>query len=462
MDFELKIVLVVWTIVAWTLIWIWFKMAGPFVPTTKLVTQSDIRPEAYRNCDPEPEKKREVTDTELETDALLPSSTLSPKDKDTQDLTEFPANTESTVELVQKLENDHLFYHQQINEFQQKFQTLTSIIEGFEQMDRENRSLKEEVESLTKTALEYEMMNAKKDEDQSHVLKCQQIKKDIEDLSAKPLKRVKSFTNLVSGTTEMDRLKAENLMLKSNLESIRQEKASAWQSIEFQQNQEILNLKATIQNQNEMLSSKMSELDRVKDENHCLTENLDSLKECLAEKLTNIDELQSQVLEGDNQISQIELRNDDLMKCIEVSLQTNQELKTLIQEMREERDTAILAGQNSERLADEQVAALSGALLTLQEAAMHSKEAGSFQNIAENLLKNGPAKTKAKETWIRNWLVKHGFKTPKPHKKSEHIQLLENTGFVMVESAKNLHEQAENVKIKGKELKKEAKKLSRQ
>jgi hypothetical protein len=150
------------------------------------------------------------------------------------------------------------------------------------------------------------------------------------------------------------------------------------------------------------------------------------------------------------------------MKCIEVSLQTNQELKTLIQEMREERDTAILAGQNSERLADEQVAALSGALLTLQEAAMHSKEAGSFQNIAENLLKNGPAKTKAKETWIRNWLVKHGFKTPKPHKKSEHIQLLENTGFVMVESAKNLHEQAENVKIKGKELKKEAKKLSRQ
>jgi hypothetical protein len=30
-------------------------------------------------------------------------------------------------------------------------------------MDRENRSLKEEVESLTKTALEYEMMNAKKD-----------------------------------------------------------------------------------------------------------------------------------------------------------------------------------------------------------------------------------------------------------------------------------------------------------
>jgi hypothetical protein len=163
MDFELKIVLVVWTIVAWTLIWIWFKMAGPFVPTTKLVTQSDIRPEAYRNCDPEPEKKREVTDTELETDALLPSSTLSPKDKDTQDLTEFPANTESTVELVQKLENDHLFYHQQINEFQQKFQTLTSIIEGFEQMDRENRSLKEEVESLTKTALEYEMMNAKKD-----------------------------------------------------------------------------------------------------------------------------------------------------------------------------------------------------------------------------------------------------------------------------------------------------------
>jgi hypothetical protein len=39
---------------------------------------------------------------------------------------------------------------------------------------------------------------------------------------------------------------------------------------------------------------------------------------------------------------------------------------------------------------------------------------------------------------------------------------MENTGLWMVESAQKLHEQAINVKVKGKELKKEAKRLSRQ
>jgi chromosome segregation ATPase len=265
---------------------------------------------------------------------------------------------------------------------------------------------------------------------------------------------VKGSTKPVSDTSRIDQLQAENRKLKSELESIRHEKESTWKSTEAQYLQEIQDLKAKIQIQNEMLSSKMmSELDRVKGENDILNANLDSLKDSLAEKLIDIDELKSQVLEAENQMSLTELRNDDLKKSITDSLQANQELIA-------DRDNAILTALNSAKLADEKVAALSEALSTLQEAATRSKEATSYENTAEHLLKDGPTKTKGNR--IGKWHVKHGFKTPKNHQESEQIKLMENTGLWMVESAQNLHEQAINVKVKGKQLKKEAKKLSRQ
>jgi hypothetical protein len=165
------------------------------------------------------------------------------------------------------------------------------------------------------------MKRCKKDEDRSRVLKCKQIKKDVQELSCETLKRVKGSTDSVSDTIEMNQLQAENRMLKSDLESVRHEKESTWQSTEYGNLQNIQHLNDTIQ----ILSSKMSELDRVKDENNSLTANLDSLKDSLAEKLTKIDELKSQVLEAENQMSLAALRNDDLKNSIADSLQANQE-----------------------------------------------------------------------------------------------------------------------------------------
>ena len=474
-DIVLSIVLAT---IAWIIVWLWRRMPKPpgvFEPDTQLVTKPDIKPEAYRNCDPDPKMKSDATVIEAmrkpETSAITPS-TLYPKDKDPSNPNHNPATI--TDEYVHQLESDHLFYQQQIGQFQQKFLALSSIIEGLEKMNEENRSLKEEVECLKQTIFEYdvkkvedqahllqskqlkndilalscnplkrvksftafesEMPNVKKDVDRSHLSKGKQIKKDIQDLSCRPLKRVKGSKKPVSDQSKINQLQAENRKLKSELESIRHEKESTWKSMESQYLQEIQDLKATIQIQNEMLSSKMmSELDRVNDENDTLNVNLDPLKDSLAGKLIDIDELKSQVLEAENQMSLTEIRNDDLKKSITDSLQANQELIV-------DRDNAILTALNSAKLADEKVAALSEALSTLQEAATHSKEATSYENTAEHLLKDGPTKTKG--NWIGKWLVKHGFKTPKHHQESEQIKLMENTGLWMVESAQNLHEQA--------------------
>ena len=119
----------------------------------------------------------------------------------------------------------------------------------------------------------------------------------------------------------MNQLQAENRMLKYDLESVRHEKESTSESTEYGNLQDIQHLKDTIQ----ILSSKMSELDSVKDENNSLTDNLDSLKDSLAEKLIDIDELKSQVLEAENQMSLAAFGNDYLKNSIADSLQGNQE-----------------------------------------------------------------------------------------------------------------------------------------
>jgi chromosome segregation ATPase len=229
------------------------------------------------------------------------------------------------------------------------------------------------------------------------------------------MRRAKGSTKPVSDTSRINQLQAENRKLKSELESIRHEKESTWQSTESQYLQEIQDLKATIRIQNEMLSSRMSELDRVKDENDSLNANLDSLKDSLVEKQTDIDELKSQVLVAENQMSLTELRHDDLKKSITDSLQANQELKALNQELIADRDNADLTALNSAQLADEQVAALSEALSTLQEAVSHSKEATSYENTAEHLRKDGPTKTKG--NWMESGLPITASRNQNPIKK---------------------------------------------
>jgi hypothetical protein len=54
---------------------------------------------------------------------------------------------------------------------------------------------------------------------------------------------------------------------------------------------EVANLKAKMENQNETLSSKMSKLERINDENGLLNANLKSVKDTSGRKITKNDEL---------------------------------------------------------------------------------------------------------------------------------------------------------------------------
>lgn len=63
-----------------------------------------------------------------------------------------------------------------------------------------------------------------------------------------------------------------------------------------------------------------------------------------------------------------------------------------------------------------------------------------------------------KGTWIGKLFVKP--KTQKSQNEDGYINLPETTGLTMVETDKNLHDHADNIKARGKALKKKTKTLS--
>ena len=487
----LGIVLV--TIVS-TIVWIWFLMNEPLKPITKQLPKPEIKLESYRNSDPEPEVENDVTGIEMirkpETAATL-SNTLSSKDKDSTGCGHHsPANLKINEDYIQKLEKDHLFYQHQIGQFQKQFQDLNAIIKGFEEMGEENRRLKEKVNSLQRIVSEYRMMDVKKDADQTHLL-IDQLKVESYDLKKKyqqtclendelKLKLVAARDSTLKELILNRDLQSNLAQLKEKLsscefavdeikneQSVLREKASMWQSNESQHLQE---LKATIQTQNEMLSSKMSELDLAKEENNLLMSDLNSLKYEIAEKLIEMNELSSKLSEQENQTLISEFNNDDLKKKIKDSHKIIQNLQTVNQELRDDREAAILSArlsaQNAEKLPDDQVDALSKTVSALQEAVNHVIYAATSENTTEDLQKTGPkveqAAPASKATGIERWLIKHRLKTHKTQQESELIKLRESKGEVMIETSKKLKEQAKYLKEKGKALKKEAKKLPRQ
>jgi hypothetical protein len=168
---------------AWTILWVWVKMTEPFQPRTKLVPSLEFQPEAYRNSDPEPEMKSDISGVELQkpdTGAIILPT---------------PANTQITEEQVQKLESDHLFYQEQIGQFRKKFQNLSSIMEGFEEMDKENRLLKENASTWVTTESE--------------------LRQEVFDLTAE-IKR--KDQQLESKMSELEVMKAEVDSIQTTLE----------------------------------------------------------------------------------------------------------------------------------------------------------------------------------------------------------------------------------------------------
>lgn len=55
---------------------------------------------------------------------------------------------------MRNLENDHQYFKNQIGIFQQRYQNLSAVVQGFEEVVQENEMLKEVVKSLNETVAE--------------------------------------------------------------------------------------------------------------------------------------------------------------------------------------------------------------------------------------------------------------------------------------------------------------------
>jgi chromosome segregation ATPase len=212
---------------------------------------------------------------------------------------------------------------------------------------------------------------------------------------------------------------AEKILFQSEIAQLKTE-LSAYKS----QTEELKNDNAAMRFE---ASSKTSELDRLKEENHLVMANSNSFEERLVEKLCEIDQLTSYMIELENEISllkfndseaklkneELKLENDELKKDVAYSRKAVAELQTKYQQLRDTRKSAMLSPEKSHQLAEGQVAALSEALTALQDAMTPTKEATADSDI-------GSAKReKIKKTMFTQMalglesLIKHGSLTKK-------------------------------------------------
>ncbi len=270
--------------------------------------------------------------------------------------------------------------------------------------------------------------------------------------------------------TNVTELKKQISAFKSQIDALKKEKsaqlynASTWAATESQLQNEIVNLKVTLQTQNETLSLTTSELERIKHDDSFLNLSLESVKAMLAEKLTENNDLtiRNSDLESDNFL--LELNNDNLKKEAEDCRIKLERMERVNQDLWDTREAVLQSAQKSEKLAEEQVEALSEALAALQEAIKHTKEAAKATKTEHESMNSRATKTEAADqkkdnTWIKKLIAK--CKTRESQYEDGYANLLETTGLNMVERAKKLQRQADNIKAKGKALKKKAQALSR-
>ena len=343
----------------------------------------------------------------------------------------YKMTTTIIEDYVKKLENDQNFLKQQIDQFQEQFQDLTVTTQGFETMKQENERLNEEVKLLQKTISDYEidrqLSELLKRETFEHQYKLQskRIKSTLQSLEPKPLLSAPQAVNFVQQQYNMTRKAkcdleiAEKILFQSEIAQLKTE-LSAYKS----QTEELKNDNAAMRFE---ASSKTSELDRLKEENHLVMANSNSFEERLVEKLCEIDQLTSYMIELENEISllkfndseaklkneELKLENDELKKDVAYSRKAVAELQTKYQQLRDTRKSAMLSPEKSHQLAEGQVAALSEALTALQDAMTPTKEATADSDI-------GSAKReKIKKTMFTQMalglesLIKHGSLTKK-------------------------------------------------
>jgi hypothetical protein len=262
----------------------------------------------------------------------------------------------------------------------------------------------------------------------------------------------------------LTQLKTELTTFKSQINELKKEKsvllynASKWEATKSELKIEIINLKAKMQTENEIILTKMKEIERLKAENLYLKPCLANLRESLAKKSVENDEYVTRYCDLLSEISLLEVTNDNLMKEFEDSRKELERIKREYQDLWETREAVLQSAQKSEKLAKEQVEDLSEALDALREATEQTKDAAKARKAERESMNSGATKTKAGKkkgtTWIKELFAKTYRKS---QYEDEYANLLETTGSKMVERAKELQDQANNIKSKGKALRKKAK-----
>ena len=204
--------------VGWNIVWLLIEMTVPVEPRTVPVTNPEFQPDS----DPKPEMKSE----RIEMMRKPPGATLAtpPKDEDTENSNPSPAETKITEDRVQKIETDHLFYQEQIDGFKKKFQNLSSTIEGFEEMDQENRLLKEKVSTWVTTESELRRENSYlkaeiKKKDQELEMMTAEVDSINTTIAKRFFEKLDSYVDRVS--PRISQLESEKSLLQSTLDDLR-------------------------------------------------------------------------------------------------------------------------------------------------------------------------------------------------------------------------------------------------
>jgi len=363
---------------------------------------------------------------------------------------------EATLESTQKANK---FAAQKVEDIHNSKQELKLALEKNLVLTSLNNQLQDEITEMKRTM---EQMRA----DFGRISEA----RDATFLSAKEAKKLADDQADVNGLlqTTATQLKGEITEFESQINDLKKEKsvqlfnASTWAATESQLRNEIVNLKATIQTQNETLASMLSELELMDDKNELLNLRLESVKALLAEKLTENNNLTNRNLELESDKSLLELNNDTLKMEAEDSRIELERIEEENEQLWETREAVLQMARKSEKLAEEKVEAISEALTALQEAVKYTEEAAKTTKTERESLNSGATKTEAepkKGTWIGKLFAKR--KIPKSHYKDGYANLLETTGLNMVERAKNLQDHAKKIKAKGKALKMKAQALSR-
>jgi len=369
-------------------------------------------------------------------------------------LEEKEATLESTLQdkkvADQKVEEIHKL---QLELAQKKILALTSINE---QLQTEFTEMKRTTEVI-KT--EFRHVSEERDAAYVFVEKATKVAKESAQLADE-----RKFANDLL-QSNIAQLQTQLTAFESQIDELKKEKAvqlynsSTWGATESQLRNEMASLKAnTTQTQNETLS----ELERIKDENSLLNASLKSVKDSLAEKTTKHNELSTRYLDLVGKKSLLEVKIENLMKEAEDNRKELERLEQENEDIWDTHDAVLESTRKTEKSAEEQVKALSEALAALREAVKLTKDSAQATETERKSMNSGATKTEAadrkKGTWIGKLLAKRRTDKSKQYG-NEYANLLETTGLQMVARAKDLQDLANNLKTKGKALKKKAKTL---